>query len=35
MKDRILAEIELFGDGCISPYVLVRRIKEYLEDEEI
>lgn len=31
MKDRILYQIEEFEMGSISPYILVKRIKQILE----
>jgi hypothetical protein len=33
MKDRILYQIEEFEMGSISPYILVKRIKQILEHE--
>lgn len=32
MKDKILYQIEEFEDGILSPYELVEKIKEILND---
>ena len=32
MKEKILFEIEEFEDGAITPYELVKRIREILND---
>jgi len=30
MKKEILLQLEIFEDGCISPYELVKKIKQIL-----
>jgi len=34
MKNEILEQIELFNDGCITPYQLVKSIKQIINKNQ-
>jgi hypothetical protein len=34
MENKILMQIELFEDGCLSPYELVKKIKQIINNKQ-